>query len=354
MKVIYAIAGVVLIVAALSLALIFSKAPAIQKNAAEMYAGTPYTEIVNPSGFVNTGPIALKDIVGKKVILVDFLTYSCINCQRTFPYLRAWYEAYHDKGFEIVAIHTPEFAFEKDIANVKAAASQFGLTFPIVLDNAYGTWNAYHNSYWPHKYLIDIHGNVVYDHIGEGGYEETETKIRALLDERAHVLGETNNDALVGNLAASKVRKDIVETQSPETYFGSLRNERLGNGIPGAPVTDTFVVPGTLASNTLYLSGSWAIGPEYAETRATGASVVYRYDAKDVYIVAAADSPSAVEVLIDDVVVGTLTQTDVVDGVITVRESKLYHVMHADSAESHQLELRVKEGRVRFYAFTFG
>ena len=124
-----------------------------------------YVEIVDPAGFVNSAPFKLADFIGKKVILIDFIDYSCINCERTFPYLENWWNKYGNQGLEVVAIHTPEFAFEKDIANVTVAAKQFGLTFPIVLDNKYGTWNAYRNEYWPHKYLIDIHGNVVYDKV---------------------------------------------------------------------------------------------------------------------------------------------------------------------------------------------
>src|SRR3989344_15985 len=199
-----------------------------------------YKEIAGPAGFVNTGKnadgtdkaISIGALVGKKVILIDFLTYSCINCQRTFPYLNAWYETYKDRGLEIVGIHTPEFAFEKDIDNVREAMKNFGIKHPIVLDNDYATWRAYGNQYWPRKYLIDIYGNIVYDHIGEGAYEETEMKIRELLLERAEVLGlnkpDTNEE-----LAASQMPEGENTARSPETYFGSLRNERLANGVPG-------------------------------------------------------------------------------------------------------------------------
>src|SRR5262249_31175168 len=150
-----------------------------------------YIEIQDPAGFVNTpggAPITIGQFVGKKVILIDFVDYSCINCERTFPYLNEWWSKYQNQGLEIIAIHTPEFSFEKDINNVEMAAKQFGIQFPIVLDNNYATWNAYQNEYWPHKYLIDIHGNIVYDHIGEGGYDETEAEIVKLLNERKQVL----------------------------------------------------------------------------------------------------------------------------------------------------------------------
>src|SRR3990167_6237732 len=174
-----------------------------------------YKEITSPSGFVNTGPFNLKDIVGKKVILLDFMTYSCINCQRTFPYLNAWYEKYKDQGLEIVGIHTPEFAFEKNIENVREAMRRFGILYPVVFDNDYATWRAYGNQYWPRKYLIDIHGDIVYDHIGEGAYEETEMKIRELLLERSRLLGERSADA--GALAASQMPGTPNAARSPET-----------------------------------------------------------------------------------------------------------------------------------------
>jgi thiol-disulfide isomerase/thioredoxin len=151
----------------------------------------PYVEIVNPAGFVNTNdkPVKLSDYVGKQVILLDVMTYSCINCQRTFPYVNTWYEKYRDEGLIVVGLHTPEFAFEKDKTNVEKAMKEFGITFPVVLDNDYATWNALDNRFWPHMYLIDIHGNIVYDHIGEGAYAETESKIKELLTERENFLG---------------------------------------------------------------------------------------------------------------------------------------------------------------------
>ena len=149
-------------------------------------------EIVAPAGFINTGgePVRIADHVGKNVILVDFLTYSCINCVRVQPYLNAWHEKYADKGLMIIGIHTPEFEFEKDITNVERAMRDMEVRYPIVLDNNYSTWRAYQNSYWPRKYLIDIDGYIVYDHIGEGGYEETARKIQKLLMERTARPGE--------------------------------------------------------------------------------------------------------------------------------------------------------------------
>jgi cytochrome c biogenesis protein CcdA/thiol-disulfide isomerase/thioredoxin len=150
-------------------------------------------EIVNPSGFINTDgkPITLSEFTGKKVVLVSFWTYSCINCKRTLPYLNSWYEKYKDQGLEIVSIHTPEFAYERVLKNVEAQVfNTYDIKYPVVLDNDYSTWKAFGNRYWPRKYLIDIDGYIVYDHIGEGAYDETEDEIVEALKKRAERLGE--------------------------------------------------------------------------------------------------------------------------------------------------------------------
>lgn len=343
MKTEYAIGVVVVVLVGLGLAVVFASPGKMQdlSQKAGFGAPQPYTEIVNPSGFVNTDDIQLKDLVGKKVIIVDFLTYSCINCQRTFPYLNAWYKKYKDQGLEIVGIHTPEFAFEKDINNVRDAMKRFGITYPIVLDNNYATWNAYGNQYWPRKYIIDIHGNVVYDHIGEGGYEETEMKIRELLEERAQVLGSTAD--VSGSLASASVPDVTIDANSPETYFGSARNQYLENGKAGVAGPQTFVLPSSYKTNALYLGGVWNLYPEYAESSGT-ATVVYRYNAKQVYVVAESSTPSDVEIVQD----GTVVRT------ITIGESRLYTLMQNTTAGEHTLEIRVKGKGVRFYTFTFG
>ncbi len=314
-------------------------------------AGTPYTDIVDPVGFVNTDSITLKELVGKKVILVDFLTYSCINCQRTFPYMNAWYEKYKDQGLEIVGIHTPEFAFEKNIDNVRTAMQKFDIKYPIVLDNNYDTWNAYKNRYWPRKYLIDIHGNVVYDHIGEGAYEETEMKIKELLKERGEVLQEDVDNS--SSLAVTEVPKVSVFSSSPETYLGSERNEFLANGKARTAGEQTLTLPSTYIRNLLYLGGTWEIRGEYAKAM-QNAVVGYRYSAQEVYIVAESDLPVEIEIWQDGKLVTTEAGADVVNGVVTVNTSKLYKLIKNTSSSEHTLEIKVRGSGVKFYAFTFG
>ena len=312
-----------------------------------------YIELAKPAGFVNSAPFKLADLVGKKVILVDFIDYSCINCERTFPYMNDWYSKYKDQGLEIVAFHTPEFSFEKDVKNVTAAAKMFKLMFPIVLDNDYATWNAYQNEYWPHKYLINIHGQVVYDHIGEGAYDETESEIVHLLNERKQFLGESG----VVNVAGTPMPDYTIQTQSPETYFGAMRNESFGNGTPYLTGTGSYTIPANLSPNTFYLGGKWDIQREYAETAEAGAQVSYLFKANKVYIVAAtADgSPADATIQIDGKPIPAgVSGADVKDGTLTIDMSRLYGLFAQPTPEPHRIDIIFKKVGARIFTFTFG
>lgn len=294
-------------------------------------------EITTPDGFINTEgkSITVSELVGKKVILIDFWTYSCINCQRTTPYLNAWYEKYKDKGFVIIGVHTPEFEFEKNYDNVKTAVEKFGIKFPVVLDNDYSTWTAYKNQYWPRKYLIDIDGYIVYDHIGEGGYEETEKKIQEALTERMIVLGED------GTISTTVTKEIPLQNgaKSPETYFGSARSNQQ--------------------KNLLFPNDSWQITSEFAQNNSANASIVYTYTAKDVFFVAEADTEVVVEVLRDGRPLGSEAGTDIIktsDGksVLRIKEARLYKVIQGDKSETHKLELRIQKPGLKAFTLTFG
>jgi thiol-disulfide isomerase/thioredoxin len=177
-------------------------------------------EFEKVTGYINTKPTSLADLKGK-VVLVDFWTYSCINCIRTIPYLVDWNEKYADKGLVIVGVHAPEFEFEKNADNVKDAVKRFGIKYPVIQDNDKGTWNAYENQYWPRKYLIDHEGYVRYDHIGEGGYTETERVIQALLHERNAGLGL--DVALTNSTKNNTITtQTITTTSAPEMYNQSI------------------------------------------------------------------------------------------------------------------------------------
>lgn len=291
-------------------------------------------EIVQPAGYVNSGPITISEFIGKQVILLDFMTYSCINCQRTYPYLNAWWEKYQDKGLQIIGIHTPEFDFEKNIDNVRNAAARFGLNFPLVLDNDYGTWRAYGNRYWPRKYLIDIDGYVVYDHIGEGAYDEAELKIKELLKERAEKLGEKIeiDDLFVSPNAETASKNGRL---SPEIYFGSLRNDLIQvNEAPANPKL-----------NQLYLVGDWNIEGEYAKSLNSASKVIFKYQAAKVYFVASAKPGVEVTVLRNGEEINRFE----------VNDETLYTVIENPKGYGeYTLEFSGDKAGLKVYTFTFG
>jgi len=322
-----------------------------------MYKKAP--ELVTPDGYVNTDgkPVTLAALrADNKVVLLDIWTYSCINCQRTFPYLRDWYAKYKDLGLEIVGVHTPEFAFEKVQQNVEKATRDFRITWPVVLDNSYQTWNAYGNQYWPRKYLIDIDGFIVYDHIGEGGYEETEMAIQRALAERAKRLGIEVPEMLVGALPEGAIAVPQGMVKSPETYFGSWRNESLGNGTQKKIGTQTFVLPSKLTRNVLYFDGAWDIQYEFARSAQKDAGIRFLYESKDVYFVARADKPVRIKITRDGgQSLGAERGADVgADGFMTVREDRLYKIIEGDTYGQHSLEMTIENPGLDAYTFTFG
>lgn len=314
--------------------------------------GQEAIELVSPDGYINTDKITIKDLVGKKVILVDFWTYSCINCQRTLPYLNAWYDKYHNKGLEIIGVHTPEFDFEKDYSNVEKAVAKYGIKYPVVQDNEYQTWRAYNNRYWPRKYLIDINGKIVYDHIGEGGYEETEAKIQELLEERMKKMGGKEE---IDTTVVKPVGVESVENVgSPETYFGAMRNEQLGEGTKFVVGEQTLTVPVSRSLNTLYLDGTWNFQNEYAENTSKNARILFQYEAKDVYIVGSSKEGVALRIKVDGKDVGSLAGEDVKNGVVQVKEDRLYKLIKSTKSEVHQLEIIIDKPGFKAYTFTFG
>ena len=312
-------------------------------------------EISSPDGFINTAPFALKDYVGKKVILVDFWTYSCINCKRTTPYLNTWYDKYEKDGFVIVGIHTPEFDFEKVYDNVKKATEQEKIKFPVVLDNDYSTWTAYKNQYWPRKYLIDIDGFIVYDHIGEGAYDETEAKIVDALNERAQTLG-------MGKVEMSGTSPtDVVLPSagvSPETYLGFARSEYMANPLLAGcrdAVCD-YTLPARIPSNTFGIEGKWTIKQEFARTEAKDASLMFSVRAKNVYLVGhGAQGAVNVHVLLDGKEVpASASGESLKNSTLMINDAKLYHVFSFPGVESHTLELKSDGPGLELFTFTFG
>lgn len=310
-------------------------------------------ELVAPNGYINTGgePIHIGDLIGKKVILLDIWTYSCINCQRTIPYLKDWYQKYENQGLEIIGVHTPEFGFEKVQENVEDAVAGFGIRWPVILDNDYLTWTAYGNQYWPRKYLIDIDGFIVYDHIGEGAYAETEAQIQRALKERALKLGLGVQD-----MPAPTASDEKRIVRSPEIYFGAWRNEYLGNGEPLTEGVSTFTIPERVKSNTVYFGGTWDIKHEYATNTSAGAKIHFLYGAKDVYMVGSADAPVRIRITRDGgASPGEERGADVSsEGIVTVQEDRLYKLIESDAYGEHTLEIEILSPGLKAYTFTFG
>ncbi len=302
-------------------------------------------DISTPNGFINTQgkPISISEFKGKKVVLLDIWTYSCINCIRTIPRLNELHKKYEDDGLVIIGLHTPEFAFEKVQKNVEDAVKRFDIKYPVVLDNDFSTWNAYGNRYWPRKYLIDIDGYIVYDHIGEGAYDETEKAVQRALLERNTRLGLNTKLPTTSTVGAGAFATDTSQVGSHELYFGSSRNEGLENGNPGVVGVQKLTVPASLKPYQLYLGGTWSITPEYSESGA-GSTIVTKYKAKNVYLVASSENGETVEVLIDGKVVRT----------IFIKDEMLYTIVAGTDYKERTLEIRIKNSGFKAFAFTFG
>ena len=323
-------------------------------------------DFVKITGYINTEEgqsINLKDLKGK-VVLVDFWTYSCINCIRTLPYLVDWNEKYADKGLIIVGVHSPEFEFEKNIDNVKAAVQKYGIKYPVIQDNDKGTWDAYQNRYWPRKYLVDNEGYIRYDHIGEGGYAETEKVIQSLLVERA---AQTGISAINLNTNTNTTTPENVQTvdfkkvKTPELYFGyEFARAPLGNSEGFKPnQTVTYSVPqrSDLKPNTIYLIGDWKNNADNMELQSDTGSIALAYSAKSVNIVAGGRGGEGEELSISEDGVA-LTNKSGIDlseqGKLVVDGQRLYNLVMHEGYDWRSLIIDVKGKGFQIYTFTFG
>jgi thiol-disulfide isomerase/thioredoxin len=290
-------------------------------------------------------PLRLDGLRGQ-VVLIDFWTYTCINCIRTIPYLRAWDSRYRDRGLTIVGVHTPEFVFERDAENVREAIAANRIRYPVAQDNEFATWNAWGNRYWPAKYLVDARGRVRYAHFGEGAYVETEAAIRALL-------AEAGQDRL-GEMAEARVETADPQLVTPETYLGFERAEGF---VPGLvrPGYGRYEAPEELPPVSFALSGEWYVGQESA-TAVRDARIEARVTARKVFLVLSSKGgrPRDVQVLLDGRPVRAVEAgEDVRGGRVTVSEERLYRLVSLVRVEDRRLTLRVPAG-VTGYAFTFG
>lgn len=301
-------------------------------------------ELIPGGEWFNSEPLTLSKLRGK-VVLVDFWTYSCINCIRTFPYLKAWHEKYVDQGLVIIGVHTPEFEFEKSADNVRNALKDFGIEYPVMQDNNFATWSAYNNHYWPAKYFIDHNGDILSAHFGEGAYDESEALIQKMLrDAGRTVSGEIRNEPY------------RIYSATPETYLGTLRidrfasPERLADG-----KVAIYSFPETLGSNEIAFGGPWVAGREQSSPR-QGAKLRINFESKQVFLVMrplGADSGQA-RVILDGKPIAANAGKDVKEGIATVDGDRLYELVNLPAPGRHELELEFLDSNTEVYAFTFG
>jgi thiol-disulfide isomerase/thioredoxin len=304
--------------------------------------------------WLNTKPLTLKQLEGK-VVVVDFWTYSCVNCVRTLPHLIATYEKYAKYGLVIVGVHTPEFDFEKQIENVTAAVKKFKIPYPVAVDSNWTVWSAYGNSYWPRQYLLNGNGEIVWDHIGEGGYDEIEQHIRKELEKLGAKLPPVNvgkPEHRAGFLAQLRTTR--------ETYLGSERNEGFGSGrVCVKEGCDRHVDQvQNHDPDVLYLGGDWKqTGESVEHDGANEGHILQKYTAKEVNLVMdCAKKPCTVKVLLDGKPIPKDMKGDDVDakGMVTIDGPWMYRLVSGKATEQHELKLVTKSPGLKAFAFTYG
>ncbi len=266
-----------------------------------------------------------------KVVLVDFWTYSCINCVRSIPYVTQWYDKYKDDGFVVIGVHTPEFAFEKETSNVEKAIERFGIKYPVAQDNDYTTWNAYRNNSWPAHYLIDKEGNIVYKHFGEGEYDVTENNIRKLL-------------GLSGNTDTEATLPEFNKIRTPEMYFGLSRQEYIANEERITGETQKLQLPEQIPASQFAVSGIWKFNNESAQLVNGNGKIQLRFNSSKVYMVAKSDKPVKVKIFIDKV----MTKE------IEISSSDLYSLFESNEYKERFLEIEIPTAGLEAFTFTFG
>jgi len=313
--------------------------------------------------WINSPPLT-KEALRGKVVLVDVWTYSCINCLRTLPYLKTWAQKYRDQGLVVIGVHAPEFAFERNVDNVKQAVHDLGIDYPVAIDNNYAIWRALNNQYWPAHYFIDAQGNIRYHHFGEGDYAHSEHVIQQLLAEAGHgaapsvAMTAKSHDDAIGE--GAMMQADNKDMRSPETYIGYERAQQFMS--PGGETPDRlhdYAAPKALDVNDWGLAGAWKVGAEHATLEGATGRIVYRFHARDLHLVLGPSkdgTPVRFRVSIDGAAPGTSHGSDVeADGSGTVTEQRLYQlVRQTGPVADRTFTIEFLDPGVEAYAFTFG
>lgn len=300
-------------------------------------------EISNPSSFINTEKISITELSGKKAILVNFCTYSSINCQRWNRYLNAWYEVYKEQGLEIIGIQSPEFEFEKSIENVKRATESMQIKYPVVIDNNLSTLRAYDNIYSPRIFLIDIDGFVVYTAVGETEYKETEEKIKEMLEERKRVLNlrlSINKDLTI---PSDLIPIDLTQIKSQKAYFGANKNT-ISNGKINTFGLQNLSIPDDLVNNKLYLGGIWNFTKEYAQSISPNSKFFYTFTAREAYILASSKEQNNIRIKLD----GKFISNTIIQG------EALYNLISEREYNTHVIEIVAEKPGLKIYTLSFG
>ena len=309
------------------------------------------------TAWLNSPPLTAADLRGK-VVLVDFWTYTCINWLRTLPYVRAWAEKYKEQGLVVIGVHTPEFTFEHDLENVRRAARDMRVDYPIAIDNDYVIWSAFNNHYWPALYLVDAQGHIRYHHFGEGDYEQSEMIIQQLLAEAG--MGGSSHELVSVDAQGAEVAADWRDLRSPENYVGYERTENFAS--PGAAILDTphvYAAPARLGLNEWALAGEWTAGKQATLLNAANGRIAYGFHARDLNLVmgpAARGTSVPFRVLIDGQPPGAAHGIDVDDqGNGTVTDQRLYQLIRqAQPIVDRQFEIEFLDSGMEAFAFTFG
>ena len=310
--------------------------------------------------WLNSPPLTADALRGK-VVLIDVWTYSCINCLRTLPYVKAWAQKYRDQGLVVIGVHAPEFAFERNVDNVRKATRDLGIDYPVAIDNNFAIWRALNNQYWPAHYFVDAQGQIRHHHFGEGEYAESEKVIQQLLVEAGHASAANVATGLTkGGAQGVQLAADGADMRSPETYVGYQRAENFAS--PGGQTRDQvhdYAAPKRLSVNDWGLAGEWKVGGERATLAATQGRIVYRFHARDLHLVLGPSpdgKPVRFRVSIDGAAPGAAHGTDVAaDGSGTVTEERLYQLVRQTGAiEDHTFSIEFLDAGVEAYAFTFG
>jgi methionine-S-sulfoxide reductase len=317
----------------------------------------PLPTLDGATGWLNSPPLSRESLRGK-VVVVDFWAYSCINCLRTMPYVNAWYRHYKDSGLVVLGVHSPEFAFEKDTGNVRAAVKKFDIRYPVALDSELRIWKAFNNKFWPAHYFVDAKGRIRGHHFGEGKYARSERVIRQLLAEAgAKNLPDPLDDAAGQGVAAPA---DIANVASPETYIGYARAENFVS--PGTFARDaakSYQVPGSLRLNQWALGGSWRVAREHARLGSAPGRIAFRFKARDLHLVlgpAIAGKPVRFRVSVDGAPPKQDSGMDIdVNGNGVVREHRLYQLIRQKGpVAEREFVIEFLDPGVDAYSFTFG